>query len=107
MSDTRISICVSTTDAVIMVSNTAATGVGVRGSTVCTKVASGRCDSAIIRLNSDLLTDYTQRRKTACHEIGYTVGMSHDGAYGGCMVSGTSSASKYSSHHVAHVNATF
>ena len=36
-----------------------------------------RCESAIIRLNPNLLTDDHQRRKTACHEIGHSVGLAH------------------------------
>lgn len=108
MTDTYVSGCGPYTDAIFSLSNSSSMGAGVRGSTQCTAfTGGGRCETAQIKLNTQLLTDYTQRRKTACHELGHSVGLSHGSTYGGCMVSGVSSNSTYSSHHVSHINATF
>ncbi|MFT4136812.1 hypothetical protein [Microbacterium sp.] len=83
----------------------------LRGIWICTKPLdgwdSGICDQGSIIVNSALLTDYTQRRKTFCHEIGHSVGLWHGTGYGGCMVSGTSSNTAYASHHVWHINTRF
>ena len=87
-------------------------GIGstTRGLLLCTKKVSGKvytCDQASLVLNTSLLPDYTQRRKTLCHEIGHAVGLTHGSTYGGCMVSGTSSNITYATHHVNHINAAY
>lgn len=83
-------------------------GPGVRGVWACTaKLSAYVCDRGSLVLNTALLGDPAQRRKTLCHEIGHAAGLSHGSTYGGCMVSGSSTASTYSSHHVAHINAAY
>jgi hypothetical protein len=78
-----------------------------------------RCESARVRLDPNKLTDDHQRRKTACHEIGHSVGLAH-GDFGGyppkysneyyddCMRNGAVPAGaqweSYNAHHVAHAN---
>jgi hypothetical protein len=73
-----------------------------------------------MRLNIDLLLDYTQRRKTLCHEIGHSVGLQHytsagSGAVPGenndCMKSGPVDGDvwwiEYSDHHQAHIDTAY
>jgi hypothetical protein len=79
-----------------------------RGISVCTKKLSSKtCDQATLVINLALLPDYTQRRKTLCHEVGHLAGLAHGSTYGGCMVSGASSNITYSTHHVLHINAAY
>jgi hypothetical protein len=78
-----------------------------------------RCEGATIRLNSraGVLPDTHQRRKTACHEIGHSVGIAHHDPLdtslpgyvpGDCMVSGRAPAGaqyeQYNQHHIEHAN---
>jgi len=59
-----------------------------------------------LQLNPNLLTNTVNRRKTACHELGHALGLTHhsSGTYG-CMRSGSVSVATYSyvSHHLAHI----
>lgn len=64
----------------------------------------GICAGFHVLLNADFLTSTSYRQKTACHEVGHTVGLSHGQAYGGCMITGLSTLNYYSEHHVAHIN---
>jgi hypothetical protein len=68
-----------------------------------------RCAGSFVFLNEAKLTSTTLRQKTACHEVGHSVGLTHhyDGQYGGCMLSGYYYEHFYSSHHVAHINANY
>jgi hypothetical protein len=71
-----------------------------------------RCEGATIRLNPSVLTDGHQQRKTACHEIGHSVGLAHGTNtatfWNDCMFSGAVPAGlqreRYNAHHVAHAN---
>jgi len=68
----------------------------------------GNCAHAWIRLNPDALTNTLNRRKTACHELGHSLGLEHHPSpYGDCMMSGavTSGHQQYNSYHVARINA--
>ena len=94
---------------------------GIRGSYMClTFVAAGVCDTARLQMNVDLLTDYTQRRKTFCHEVGHSVGLEHYTSAGSrvvagenndCMKNGTVSGElwwkEYSQHHRDHINQAY
>jgi predicted Zn-dependent protease len=42
-----------------------------------------------VELNSRLLGDATQRRKTTCHELGHALGLEHNSSTNSCMRSGT------------------
>ncbi|HVQ96310.1 MAG TPA: hypothetical protein VMU51_35155 [Mycobacteriales bacterium] len=103
--------CDAATDVTFELNST----MGARGDSRCvTWNAVGFCDAAIVRLNSNaaVLPNDHQRRKTACHEIGHTVGLAHgdDTAtfWNDCMLSGTVAAGnqweQYNAHHVAHIN---
>jgi hypothetical protein len=78
-----------------------------------------RCEGATIRLNSDaaVLPDDHQRRKTACHEIGHSVGLAHrlwprtdprPNFWNDCMETGAvepgTQWERYNDHHIAHAN---
>lgn len=61
------------------------------------------------RINAEGPQDYLQgnRDKTACHEIGHSVGLKHhESPYEGCMVSGRVQAGHrdYNGHHRWHIN---
>lgn len=108
MYDTYYSLCNASIDAQFHISNSAAMGSTVRGAYVCVlKASTYVCNGARLLLNENLLTSATARQKTACHELGHSAGLSHNGSYGGCMVSGASSNRTYSAHHVAHINAAY
>ncbi len=95
---------------------------GARGDYQClTFVSAGTvCDTGRVRVNVDVLTNYTQRRKTLCHEIGHSVGLQHytsastgvvAGENNDCMKSGTVDGAvwwiEYSQHHRDHINAAY
>jgi hypothetical protein len=90
------------------------TTISARGDYLCQRFNSaGLCIQARLRLNPNLLTDTANRRKTACHEIGHSVGLKHgtdadNNLYNDCMKSGPVVADQlfdqYDSHHVTHIN---
>lgn len=88
----------------------------VRGKTFCEDYDNGFCDQSYAYIDFNAISDAggpyeANVKKTMCHELGHSVGLSHGTTYGGCMVSGkvTSDLSyrRYASHHVAHVNDWF
>lgn len=86
----------------------------MRGSYECKKkINASTCDQGELQVNVDLLHDYTQRRKTFCHEIGHSVGLQHANypGYSDCMVSGAVPGDlmwiQYSPHHRDHINAAY
>lgn len=97
--------CSNDTDALFVVRNGPEL-FGIRGSTECMKMTKtqGICAGSLITLNSDILTDYVSRRKTSCHELGHSVGLTHSWTSDDCMISGTSSNVLYNLHHVNHIN---
>jgi len=108
MTTLHVSQCAQTTDIWYKVENLDYLGVGVRGFSACrlwTDIAN-TCDSFWLRIDSDLPT-YTQRRKTSCHEVGHTVGLSHASAGDDCMISGNYGYLGYNAHHVAHINSKY
>lgn len=120
MYDLYASSCGSQTDVQAERSNNAYMP-GIRGSYQCLTFISGSvCDTGRLRMNVDLLVDYTQRRKTFCHEIGHSVGLEHytsagmgvvAGENNDCMKSGAVGADlwwiEYSQHHRDHINQTY
>ncbi|MCX6396842.1 MAG: hypothetical protein NTV23_10185 [Propionibacteriales bacterium] len=102
------------------------TDVPAYGQTTCTLAwDNGRCDRYRVRLNKAVLDDAPhpsdQYRKTACHELGHSVGLSHYSGsdYPGtdtthsCMRSGDVSGQDwnilYGAHHKgsSHISGTF
>lgn len=79
---------------------------GVRGDWTCLDWVGQVCYSARIRMNTTYLTNDINRRKTACHEIGHSVGFSHLAPQTDCMVSGAVSVetATYNTHHRTHIN---
>lgn len=88
---------------------------GIRGSRSCVVVeAIGICDRS--NLSIDFVevdigaNDWEDRRKTACHELGHSVGLGHDTV--SCMVSGeipniAEQWRRYSGHDISHMNAQY
>jgi hypothetical protein len=97
--------CSNDTDALFVVRNGPEL-TGIRGSTQCLKMTKiqGICAGSLITLNSDILTDYVSRRKTSCHELGHTVGLTHSWTSDDCMISGASSNVLLNLHHANHIN---
>lgn len=69
-----------------------------------------------LQLNAGPGPNFRDYRKTSCHELGHTVGLTHgggggDGGSDDCMVSGyttdTTVTGRYSAHHEGHINAWF
>jgi hypothetical protein len=106
--------CNGVTDLVV-VQNTA---LPLRGQYTCeAKNAFGDCERATLSFNPNNLTTANDRVKTACHEIGHSVGLKHgitdgaspdNGSYTDCMKSGAITAGLdfdgYDAHHVVHIN---
>lgn len=103
--DTRMSPCTSSTD--VRFQQTNAPGSGTRGDYLClAKNSAGDCERSRVRLNPDLLTDTTNRQKTACHEVGHSGGLTHGDTFGDCMRNGyvTGGYQTYNAHHIGHLN---
>ncbi|MEY4390936.1 MAG: hypothetical protein RLZZ400_679 [Actinomycetota bacterium] len=104
--------CYTSTDIWYDVYGSSVLGLNVRGRSMC-RVAltvGTVCGSFIVQLNSDLLSTYSSRRKTACHEIGHTVGLSHSSiltSTSDCMISGDYTFHTLNSHHVSHINSKY
>jgi len=108
-SESPVSACNSLTDLVWM----QVSGIGARGDYSCLAFNNeGECERARLRLNPDVLTNAANRLKTACHELGHSVGLKHgisgvdNTSYVDCMRSGaiTSGFNNYDAHHVTHAN---
>lgn len=92
-----------------------------RGSTRCEDYDNGKCDQYYASLDrveiAEGSDDELDETKTACHELGHTVGLTHhpNDTDWGCMRSGepTSTALSWrryvgnNNHHVNHINANF
>lgn len=96
-SQTKITVqesitCSADTDVAFMVKD-GPFWTGILGKTTCRNHAqqAGVCAGSIIVLNSDLLINYQMRRKTSCHELGHSAGLSHALTGNDCMISGISS----------------
>ncbi len=97
--------CPSSTDTYWIVDDTLGS---TRGTYQCKDFNSdGNCAHAWIRLNPRALTDGLNERKTACHELGHSLGLEHHPSpYNDCMMSGpvTSGHQRYNDYHVARIN---
>lgn len=86
----------------------------VRGTYRCvTYAASGICAAAYIHLDplelNEGANDEYDTTKTACHEVGHSVGLQHGDAKSDCMRNGEIPDTsvqwrRYSSHHVEHID---
>lgn len=94
---------------------------GQRGQTFCEDFDGSLCDQFYVTLDPLEINigsnDEADTTKTACHELGHSVGLAH-GAGGGnggsddCMMSGERPSlnvqyERYSTHHKDHINAWF
>jgi hypothetical protein len=94
---------------------------GIRGQTFCEDFDGGNCDQNYITLDPAEINigsnDEADTTKTACHELGHSVGLTHgsgggDGTANDCMYSGERpnlnlQYERYSAHHRGHINAWF
>ena len=87
----------------------------VRGSTFCENYDT-YCDQYYVQIDLNYIIQSSEPddeniKKTMCHELGHSVGLSHGSTYGGCMVSGAVNGDvtwrRYSSHHKGHINGWF
>lgn len=65
------------------------------------------CRRALVRLSPRELNDSNNYLKTACHEVGHAVGLSHNPPYDtDCMISGWVGRryTTYSAHHRSHIS---
>lgn len=103
--------CDSATDVVFLDANLSGT---LRGQYVCQQLIGSVCEDSEVTLDPAQLNigdnDEHDTSKTACHEIGHSVGLTHGGTTD-CMRNGeapsppSSVNTTYDSHHVAHINA--
>ena len=89
---------------------------GARGQRICAVVGDipSVCDRSNVSIDFVEVdigsNDWEDRRKTACHELGHSVGLNHDTE--SCMISGeipnvNEQWRRYSSHDVGHINAQY
>lgn len=88
----------------------------LRGRAYCEDFDNGNCDQFYAELDLDEISegsnDDIDTTKTACHELGHTVGLTHHSAGHGCMISGEIPGTdvdwrRYVAHHKGHINAWF
>jgi hypothetical protein len=91
---------------------------GIRGQYQCMLTAAGRCNRADVRIDFAEIDagdfDWEDRRKTAVHEVGHSVGLGHHSpaAHNCTMISGEIPDTslqwrRYHAHDVDHINAAF
>ena len=87
-----------------------------RGTSWCEDWDNGLCDQSYVELDVAELNvgsnDELDTTKTACHELGHTVGLTHHSSGYGCMLSGEIPSTdlqwrRYVAHHKDHINAWF
>lgn len=70
---------------------------------------SGNCDTSDVVMNNSVLNSQSQnnKTKTACHEIGHSVGLGHTSLTDSCMIEGSSENIRFSDHDKNHINGRF
>lgn len=84
------------------------TGTGVLGYSVCIALnAQGECERSDIRFDTSLYPQYTthQKQSLACHEVGHSIGLDHEGLNRNCMQQGSVGlqATVYTTHDKNHM----
>lgn len=88
----------------------------VRGRAWCEDWDDGLCDQSYVELDVAELNegsnDEVDTTKTACHELGHTVGLTHHSSGYGCLISGEVPSTdlmwrRYVDHHKGHINDWF
>lgn len=79
---------------------------GVRGRYRCLSLSGNVCHQATLKIDPVVTGDMVNHRKTACHELGHSVGLRHSTQ---CMISGAAPDDsiqyrRYRSHHIWHIN---
>lgn len=79
---------------------------GVRGVYTCRRRSGSVCHQATLRIDPVVTGDMVNHRKTACHELGHSVGLRHSTQ---CMMSGAAPDDsiqyrRYRPHHIWHIN---
>lgn len=89
----------------------------IRGQAPCVVyLASGYCDRYDVTIDfieiAEGEDDEIDGRKTICHELGHSVGLTHHDSGYKCMITGPVPSTdgqwrRYEDHHIAHINAWF
>ncbi|MER5424772.1 matrixin family metalloprotease [Streptosporangium roseum] len=68
-----------------------------------------KCDQYEIRFDLADMSGFSEneRKHTACHEVGHSVGLGHSSESTSCLKPGRHTVRSYSSHDVAHINGRF
>jgi hypothetical protein len=86
---------------------------GVRGRYNCVEDRGENCEKARVLLHAAEINDdddpELNRKKTSCHEVGHSGGLSHSDDVADCMKSGEVQVGhkEYNGHHVDHLNDNF
>lgn len=89
---------------------------GVRGQYQCISLSGTICFASRVTLDPDELDegffDFWDRRKTACHEAGHSLGLRHGARKGDCMRNGEIPNTdlrwrRFNDHHIFHIDLTY
>jgi hypothetical protein len=107
--DNKMNDCTENTDLVW----TEFTEPGVRGRYDCLEMSGWNCGHARIYIHKAEINDdgdpALNRKKTSCHEVGHSGGVSHADTFDDCMKRGevTVGHKEYNAHHIGHLNDNF
>lgn len=107
MSRSFQSACTLNTDAIWQFGTIAP---NVRGRYNCLDRTGNVCNRATLKIDPALTGNMVNHRKTACHELGHSVGLTHRSAdFYQCMTNGAAPSDhityrRYRAHHVDHIN---